>query len=342
MEENSIQKIKLGKNGLQVSALGLGCWAIGGELWYEVEGTRRALCWGNISDNESIKAIRHAIDLGVNYYDTADSYGAGHSEEVLGRAIEGMREEVVVSSKFGDLFDSDTRTWYGHDHPNGKVTREYVRKACDASLKRMGTDYIDVYFFHWKEYSPTLAVELVEVLEELVDENKIRYYGWSTPYTEQAQVFAEGEHCVAMQYNYNIFERNPKMLELCRKQGLTTVARGPLAMGMLTGKYSKNSKIPENDVRGRWSLKEGRIAQQLEMLDAIRDILTEDGRTLPQAALGWLWALDTQLVPISGFKTVRQVEDNFNAIEYGPLAQRQMHEIEEILKEFPYNFTVLD
>jgi aryl-alcohol dehydrogenase-like predicted oxidoreductase len=333
---------RLGGSDLRVSAMGLGCWAAGGSLWYMDGDTRYPLCWGEVDDEESIRAIQRAMDLGINYFDTADSYGAGHSEEVLGKAVEGRRGEVVISTKFGDLFESDTRTWLGHDHPNGRVTREYVRKACDASLKRLSTDYIDIYFFHWKEYDSSYAIELVPVLEELVDENKIRYYGWSTPYIEQAQVFTEGRHCIAMQYNYNIFERNPEMLDLCSKHGLTTVARGPLAMGILTGKYTKNSKIPENDVRSRWNLKEGRIAQQLEMLDAIREVLTEDGRTLPQAALGWLWALDPQVVPISGFKTVKQVEDNFKAIRYGPLSPRQMRDIDEILREFPYNLIELD
>jgi aryl-alcohol dehydrogenase-like predicted oxidoreductase len=222
------------------------------------------------------------------------------------------------------------------------VADDYVRKACDASLRRLGTDHIDLYFFHWKEYSPGLAADLVPVLEELVDENKIRYYGWSTPYVEQASVFTQGEHCTSMQCNYNIFERNPGMLAHCRENDLGTVARGPLAMGILTGKYSKDSRMPENDVRSSWNLKEGRIAQQLEMLEATRDILTRDGRTLPQAALGWLWALSPQVVPIPGFKTVKQMEENFSALEYGPLSQRQMQEIERVLKEFPYNLIELD
>jgi aryl-alcohol dehydrogenase-like predicted oxidoreductase len=335
-------KRRLGRSGLRVSAMGLGCWAIGGPLWYMDGNTRCPLCWGNIDDKESIRAIQRAMDLGINYFDTADSYGAGHSEEILGKAVEGRRGDVVISTKFGDLFESETRTWLGHGHPNGKVTRDYVRKACDASLRRLGTDYIDLYFFHWKEYDTELAADLVSVLEELVDENKIRYYGWSTPYKEQALVFTEGKHCTSMQYNYNIFERNPDMLAYCRENNLGTVARGPLAMGILTGKYTKNSKLPENDVRSRWNLKEGRIAQQLEMLDAIREVLTEDGRTFPQAALGWLWALGPQVVPISGFKTVKQVEDNLKALVYGPLSPRQMRDIDDILREFPYNLIELD
>ena len=334
-------KRSLDRSGLSVSALGLGCWAIGGETWYMDGDTRRLLSWGNVDDKESIRAIQRALDIGINFFDTADSYGAGHSEQIFGNAIDGRRDEVVISTKFGGIFD-ETRTWLGHPHPNGRVTRDFVRKACDASLKRLGTDYIDLYFLHWKEYDAGLATDLVPVLEELVNENKIRYYGWSTPYTEQALVFTKGQHCTSMEYNYNIFERNPDMLALCREHDLSTIARGPLAMGILTGKYTRNSRIPDNDLRSRWNLKEGRIAQQLEMLEAIQGVLTRDGRTLPQAALGWLWALDLKIVPIPGFKTVKQVEENFEALEFGPLSRNQMREIECVLKEFSYDFVFLD
>ena len=188
--------------------------------------TRRPLSWGDVDDQESIRAIRRAVDLGINFFDTADSYGAGHSEEILGKALEGGREEVVISTKFGGIFD-DTRTWLGHPHPNGIVTRDFVRKACDASLRRFGMDYIDLYFLHWKEYDPGYAVDMVPVLEELVSENKIRYYGWSTPYTEQALAFTKGKHCISMQYNYNIFERNPDMLALCREYKLLLLPVDP-------------------------------------------------------------------------------------------------------------------
>jgi aryl-alcohol dehydrogenase-like predicted oxidoreductase len=248
------------------------------------KGIRRPLSWGNVNDQDSIQAVQRAIELGINYFDTANSYGSGHSEKILGKAIEGRREEVVISTKFGDIFEEETRMWLGHDHPDGVVTPGFVKKALDASLKRLNTDYIDLYFFHWKEYDVTLAADLMLVLEGLVDENKIRYYGWSTPYTEQASVFIRGKHSTATQYNYNIFERNPDMLALCEEFNHASIARGPFAMGLLTGKYTVDSKLPENDVRGSWNLGSGRLAQQLEMLEAIREVLTRDGRTLPQAA----------------------------------------------------------
>lgn len=334
---------RLGRSGIQISAMGLGCWAIGGPLWYMDGNNRRPLSWGDVKDNRSIQAIRHALELGVNFFDTADAYGCGHSEQVLGQALEGHRDDVVVATKFGSIFDEETKTWLGHDHPDGIITPEFVRKACDASLKRLNTDYIDLYQFHWKEYDVNLAGDLIPVLEELVAEGKIRYYGWSTPYEGQARVFVEGPHCTAIQCNYNIIERNPEILALCNEFDQATIARGPFAMGILTGKYNTNSKIPKDDMRHFWwDLQKGREAQQLEMLGAIHEILTRDGRTISQAALGWLWALDPMVIPIPGFKTMRQVEENIEALRYGKLSSKQIHEIEKVLETYSYDLTKKD
>jgi aryl-alcohol dehydrogenase-like predicted oxidoreductase len=324
----------LGKSGIEVSAMGLGCWAIGGPLWYP-EGTNRLpLCWGKVDDDESIWAIHRALDLGVNFFDTADSYGAGHSERVLGRALVGKRHQVIVATKFGEVFDEETRDWLGYPHPDGVITPAFIRQSCEASLRRLDTDYVDLYQFHWKDYDPNLAADLLPVLEDLVAEGKIRWYGWSTPHTERARVFAAGEHCVAIQYNYNIFERNPEMLALCEEYNLVSIARGPLAMGLLTGKFRPDSQIPQDDIRSLlWDL-QGEEARQLDMLQAIHEILTQDGRTLPQAALGWLWARGLQIIPITGFKTVKQVEENAGALAFGPLSDEQMQEIDRVLGEY--------
>ena len=206
---------KLGKSGIEVSAIGLGCWAIGGPLWYLSDGERLPLSWGKVDDKESIRTIHRALDLGITFFDTADSYGCGHSERILGQALEGRREDVIIATKFGDLFDEKTKTWLGHNHPNGIITQEFVRKACEASLKRLNTDYIDLYQLHWKEYAADLATDLLSILDDLVDEGKIRSYGWSTPNSKLVHGFAEGSHCASIQYNYNILERNPDMLALC-------------------------------------------------------------------------------------------------------------------------------
>ena len=132
------------------------------------------------------------------------------------------------------------------------------------------------------------------------------------------------------------------MLALCEEFNQASIARGPFAMGLLTGKYKRDSKMPEDDVRAGWDLQQGRQAKQLEMLEMIREILTRDGRTLVQAALGWLWALGSKIVPIPGFKNVKQIEDSVEALQFGPLLEKQMQEIEQALKDYSEDLILLD
>ncbi len=323
----------LGRSGIQVSAIGLGCWAIGGPLRSADAAYPGYLSWGEVDDHESVRAIQRALDLGIDFFDTADTYGAGHSERILGQALAGKRDGVIIATKFGDVFEEEDRTWLGHRHPNGIVTEQYVRTACEASLRRLNTDYVDLYQFHWSDYPAELAVDLLPILEALVTEGKIRWYGWSTGSLERARIFAQGAHCTAIQYHYNILERNLPMQSLCEGSNLASIARGPLGMGLLTGKYHKDSRIPKDDARSLfWDL-QGTEKDQLDMLEAIRTVLQRDGRTLAQAALGWLWARGPQIIPIPGFRNQEQVEENARSLQFGPLSNEQMQEIEAILGE---------
>lgn len=312
----------LGRSGIEVSAMGLGCWAIGGPFWRE----GKPVGWGEVDDDESIRAIHHALELGVTFFDTADVYGCGHSEKVLGRALEGKRDQVVIATKFGNLFDPETRQIVGED-----ASPDYIHTACDASLRRLQTDYIDLYQLHLWGYDEDKAGPVIDALEKLVDAGKIRSYAWSTDRPQAVRVFAEGEHCTAVQQKLNIFEGNDEILEICEAQNLASVNRGPLAKGLLTGKFSVDSELPEDDVRHDWNFTEGDIAERMRKLEAIHDVLTADGRTPAQGALGWIWARSEKTVPIPGFKTKEQVEENAGAMEYGPLSDEQMHQIEEIL-----------
>ena len=311
-------KRQLGRSAIEVSAMGLGCWAIGGPIWRE--GQPRG--WGTVDDDESMRAIHRALDLGITFFDTADVYGAGHSERVLGRALAGRRAQVVIATKFGNTFDEATRQGTGTD-----ASPAYIRDACDASLRRLSTDYIDLYQFHVGNYDLDQAHAVRDVLEELVAAGKIRAYGWSTDDPERARVFAEGPHCTAIQQRLNIFEGNQQTLAVCEELNLASVNRGPLGMGLLTGKFTHESRLPEADVRHDWDLRQGERAQHLDMLHSVRDLLTRDGRTLAQAALGWLWARSEQTIPIPGFKTVAQVEENVGALRFGPLSAEQMQQI---------------
>ena len=321
---------QLGRSTIQVSAMGFGCWAIGGPFWAGDD----AVGWGKVDDGESIRAIHRALDLGVTYFDTADVYGTGHSERILAQALENQREHVIISTKFGSIFDQTTRQLTGSD-----ASPEYIRQACEASLKRLNTDCIDLYLFHLNDYDPEQAGIVRDVLESLVSEGKIRYYGWSTDFPERARIFAEGPNCAAIEHQMNVFDNATAVLSVCEEFNLASINRGPLAMGLLTGKYRANSLLPSDDVRGENSpawmqfFKNGKPnSELLEKLDAIREILTSDGRTLAQGALAWLWARSKKTIPIPGFKTVRQVEENATAMQFGPLSSEQMQEISSLLK----------
>ncbi len=319
---------QLGRSGITVSGLGLGCWAIGGPFW----AGEQPLGWGEVDDAESVQAIRRGLELGVTFFDTADVYGVGHSEEVLGRALEGRRSEVVIATKFGNAFDQATRQLTGQD-----ASPDYLRAACEASLRRLGTDYIDLYQFHVGDYDPAGAAEVREGLEKLVREGLIRAYAWSTDDPERARVFADGEHCTAVQHELNVFNDAGEMLSVCEALGLASINRGPLAMGLLTGKFTAASKLAQNDVRGKepaWMryFKDGSPTPEfLEKLGAVRDLLTSGGRTLTQGALGWIWARSGATVPIPGFRTVEQVEENAEALSFGPLSASAVREIGAVL-----------
>ncbi|GHO62874.1 aldo/keto reductase [Ktedonobacter sp. SOSP1-52] len=317
----------LGKSAIEVSALGLGCWAIGGPFSTPdvVSG------YGSVDDEESVRAIHRALELGVTIFDTADVYGCGHSERILGQALGKRRHEVFIATKFGNQFDEATRMKTGAMND----PQTYVRRACEDSLRRLQTDYIDLYQIHLGDYDLERALEVREILEQLVTEGKIRFYGWSTDDAERARLFAQGEHCLAIQTQLNLFERHSDVLTVCQDYQLACINRGPLAMGLLTGKYTSRKQIGPEDIRLSqlsWNyFNSERLPGLLACLEQVRDILTADGRTLAQGALGWIWAFNEQSIPIPGFKTVKQVEENVAAMQYGPLSQHQMRQIEEIL-----------
>jgi aryl-alcohol dehydrogenase-like predicted oxidoreductase len=312
----------MGRSEIEISAMGMGCWAIGGPFWKNGE----PVGWGDVNDDDSIRAIQRAFDMGITFFDTAAVYGCGHSERVLAQALAGRRNEVVIATKFGQVFDEATRQVSGYD-----TNPESIQKECEASLKRLNTDHIDLYQCHVKDVDKVHAIVVRETLENLVTEGKIRYYGWSTDDAERARIFSDGPHCTAIQQRFNIFEGEIETLEVCEKQNLASINRSPLGMGLLTGKFSVDSVIPADDVRSRRpAFLENRV-KELEKLATIQDILTQGRRTLAQGALCWLWARSKKTIPIPGFKTTSQVEENANAMQFGPLTKDQMHQIDDAL-----------
>ena len=321
----------LGRSGLEVSALGLGCWAIGGPFWSGdiPQG------WGQVDDAESIRAIRRALELGVTFFDTADVYGAGHSERILGQALGADRGSVVIATKWGNTFDEQTRHTFEPD-----ATPRHVGQAARASLRRLGTDHIDLFQLHLNDLPVAQALDMIPALERLVTEGLIRTYGWSTDFVERAEAFAAaGKHVSAVQFQANVLDPAPEMVALCERLGLAGINRGPLAMGLLTGKFSSPGapSLGNDDVRGRtpvWMkyFTNGVPSPEfLRRLLAVREVLTSGGRTLAQGALAWLWGASPALIPIPGFRTVAQVEENVGALAHGPLSQAQVAEIAKLL-----------
>jgi aryl-alcohol dehydrogenase-like predicted oxidoreductase len=317
----------LGRSGIDVSDIGCGCWALGGPLLMD----GKADGWGDVDDGESVAALCRARELGVTFFDTADVYGAGHSEQVLGRALAGHRDEVVIATKFGYTFDTEQRAITGEDASPG-----YIRRACQASLRRLGTDRIDLYQLHIGDLPAARAQEVVGTLDGLVADGLIRSYGWSTDDPQRAAVFTGGAHCAAIQHDLNVLADAPAMLTVCDTFDLASINRTPLAMGLLTGKYGAASQLPPDDVRAAqpWVgyFTGGRPAPQwLARIDAIRDVLTGGGRTLAQGALCWLWARSPHTVPIPGVRTVGQAEQNAAALRLDPLPAAEMAEIARLL-----------
>ncbi|MET7940119.1 aldo/keto reductase [Streptomyces sp. NPDC005302] len=320
----------LGSSGIEVSALGFGCWAIGGE-WATPDG--QPLGWGAVDDEESVRAVRRALDLGVTFFDTADAYGAGHSERVLARALGKRRADVVLATKWGNVIDEDHRLLTGADD-----SPAYARRALTASLRRLDTDWIDLYQLHLSDADPERAAELRDTCEEFVREGLIRCYAWSTDDPGRAAVFAEGEHCAAVQHRLNVLQDAPELVALCEESGLASINRSPLAMGLLTGRHTPGRTLAAGDIRSAppaWlpGFTGGGTADPrwLDRVDALREILTGGGRTLTQGALGWLWARSPRTVPIPGFRSVAQAEENAGAIAEGPLTAAQMAEVDQVL-----------
>lgn len=322
---------------LNTGPMGMGTWAIGGPFfagagWYPPTGA--PIGYGDVDDAESTRAIHCALECGLTFFDTADAYGTGHSERILGEALKGRRDDVVIATKFGNVINEARRELTGTD-----FLPDYIRRACKASLKRLQTERIDLYQLHIGDMPKAEAAGVADTLERLCDDGLIRQYGWSTDDPERAALFAGLSHATAVQFNMNVFQTTPAMLETCREHGFMPIIRLPLAMGFLSGKFKQGDRLAPNDVRSRPSdrapyFAEGGVpdANWIGRLEAISEILTSKGRTPAQGALAWIWACEPDAVPIPGMRTVAQVRENTGALEFGPLSAEQMDEIDRILE----------
>lgn len=311
----------------RIPRLGMGCWTIGGP--FTIEGNPQG--YGEVDDAESARAIHTAVDHGVRYFDTAAAYGTGHSERVLGEALAG-EPDVFISTKIGFRMDESSRTILG-----AVDDAESVIPAIEASLRRLQRDQIDLLFLHLDDLTAEQAAPMFDQMERAVSDGKVRAYGWSNDAPEPVSAIGDRKHFVAVQHMMNAYFDAPEMMPVVRRHGLVSVSRSPLAMGLLTGKYDENTELPDNDVRSNdfdWNLafKNGRVRE--ERLDALVDIcecLRVGGRTTAQGALAWLWAHAAETVPICGFRNSEQAKQNASALEFGPLPDETMREIEDLV-----------
>lgn len=311
---------RLGRSGIEVSPMGLGTARIAGLGW------RDDLTPQNASEaiRDAVQQIQAAVDLGVTFFDTADSYGEGLSECILGEALRGRKDGIVVATKFGEDPIPDQEDPWALDPSS-------VHRACEASLGRLGFDCIDLYLLHRRDYPLERAPELMEAFEDLVKAGKIRYYGWSTDDVERARLFSQGKHCIAIEHRLNVFNDNDAMLELCREQDLASLNRVPLLMGVLTGRWSSETKLKEDDPRAQWFKKEG-FLEVLACVQQIEPYLTHGGRTYVQGALGWIWARSPLTIPLPGFRTMEQMQVLVQAQQFGPLPDDVFQAVVEQVK----------
>jgi aryl-alcohol dehydrogenase-like predicted oxidoreductase len=293
----------LGNTGISVSEIGFGAWAIGGTA----DASGAPLGWGHTSDEDSLAAIRRARDLGVNFFDTADSYGFGRSESLLGIVLSRFRSDLVIATKVGV-----TRTSDGILQKN--FSKQHIFHAVDGSLKRLRTDYIDLYQVH----NPTIAdlhrEEIQEAMERLQEIGKIRYWGVSVSSVEEGIEVINRGWGHALQVLYNVLNQAPagQLFPLAKQKGYGIVARVPLASGLLTGKFRTDSVFAADDVRQNF-LTPKRLAEAIPRVDEAKAIIGGSARSLAQGALGFVLAEDAVSTTIPGARNARQVEINVGA-----------------------------
>ena len=284
---------RLGGQGLVVSSLGLGC--MGMSEYY-----------GALDDAESVATIHRALDLGITLLDTADVYGPHTNERLVGRAIAGRRDAIVLATKFGIVRGADPKSRGVNGRP------EYVRASCDASLQRLGVDHIDLYYQH--RVDPNVPIEeTVGAMADLVRQGKLRYLGLS----EAAPATIRRAHAVhpisALQTEYSLWSREPEdeILPTCRELGIGFVAYSPLGRGFLTGRFRRFEDLPPDDYRRTVPrFQSGNLEKNLGLVKRVEEIAREKGCTPAQLALAWLLAQGEAIVPIPGTKQRRRLEEN--------------------------------
>lgn len=317
-----MERRKLGSEGPELTTIGFGCWAMGGQ------GRGDAGGWGPQDDQESIDAIHTALDAGINWFDTAAVYGLGHSEEVLGKALGSRRKEVIVATKFGLVWDEQ-----------GKLTNlasyDSVTHECDASLRRLGTDYIDLYQMHWPDNVGTPVEESIRALDDLIKAGKVRYAGVSNFDVELLRRALSVRHIDSLQPQYSLFHREieGELLPFCEEHGIGVVAYSPLASGLLGGTYTPDKTFPAGDWRATHPDFTGEgLRRNIARVDRLKEIAQRHGKTVPQLAVAWVLAHSAMTAAIVGIRRPAHLEGILPAADWH-LDEETMAEIESVMAE---------
>ncbi|MBN2388468.1 MAG: aldo/keto reductase [Anaerolineales bacterium] len=314
MREKPVQRV-LGKSGLQVSEIGMGLWAAGGDAW------------GATDDRQVLDAIDFALDAGVNFFDTADVYGSGHSETLLGRAMKERRERFIVATKIG---------WQGFDGEkacSAYTSVEKVVAGVETNLERLETDYIDIIQCHIDFRDPTMEM-FVAGFQKLQRDGKVRAYGVSTSDFAYLQAFNQDGLASTLQIDYSILNRTAELeiLPYCQEKNIGVIVRGPLAMGILAGKFTPGTRFEEGDFRRRWHENPDEHQVFLADLDRVEQLRPLAGeRTLAQLALQFVLAHPAVSTVIPGAKDVDQMRANLQAGLLDPLGPAALDAVARIV-----------